>query len=215
MNLFFLKILILVAIVLGIGGFFILNNSKKPNEVAAALDTFFIRESERISDVEKRIAEIQITSEEEDFFFVTLQEGLSKEGVTFSRQELKKCCELELDRVLKIIKLKEETKKESRDLRRRSDLRIIALAMVSYYFDGDEYPQSRIAPTSIGLYLTEVPKDPSTNNPYHWLDNTSLSTDNCNSQQYCIWAELESGGYEVANGLEIKNVDSIPLQCPC
>ncbi len=76
-------------------------------------------------------------------------------------------------------------RKKSRDARRQSDIRQIALAMEIYYDDGETYLPSTTMPGVIGAYLPAVPKDPGTGSPiYGWFDNTG-------GLEYCTWAVYE------------------------
>lgn len=117
-------------------------------------------------------------------------------------------------------KLKEEAevspiKAKARDASRQVDLRQIVTAMEMYYTQKDKYFQSKIIPTSIGIYMREIPKDPLTDKPYGWLDNTFGVLIGCDDQHYCFWVELEGGGYYVASEKGTKELSVKPINCPC
>ncbi len=89
---------------------------------------------------------------------------------------------------------------KAKDARRESDIRQIVLAMEMVYSDDERYSQATEAPDTIQstkrVYLDPMPKDPNPGSPkYIWRDNTLGAITNCSDQNYCVYAELEKGGY--------------------
>ncbi|RLC34647.1 MAG: hypothetical protein DRZ76_02335 [Candidatus Nealsonbacteria bacterium] len=78
------------------------------------------------------------------------------------------------------------------DAARKADMRQIVIAQEMYYEMNDQYYQSVNYPVSIPGFMTKMPKDPKTNGPYGWIDNTR------DSQKFCAYADLEKNGYYVA-----------------
>lgn len=106
---------------------------------------------------------------------------------------------------------------KARDARRESDIRQIVLAMELAYSDDERYPQHTgpgapdIIQSSKRVYLDPVPRDPGRGNPrYTWRDNTLGATTNCTSQNYCIYTELEEGGYFAGSEKGTRRIDSEP-----
>jgi len=101
-------------------------------------------------------------------------------------------------------------RKKARDAKRQSDIRQISTAMEMMYSDAEKYYESTAMPTTIGTYMTSVPKDPGAGSPaYNWVNNcdattgngcTSSGTDNCDAttatgdqeQCFCACAMLEA-----------------------
>lgn len=106
-------------------------------------------------------------------------------------------------------------REKARDAQRQSDIRQISLAMEMYYDDGQAYPTGAAMPISIGSYLPSVPTDPlgSGSYIYGWIDNTAEGKD----QEYCVYAELEGGGYFTAskNGTLSTTSESAPTDLNC
>ncbi|MFH1671609.1 MAG: hypothetical protein ABH889_02450 [Candidatus Portnoybacteria bacterium] len=104
----------------------------------------------------------------------------------------------------------------ARDAQRKSSMRQMVTAMELYYGDNNKYLQSRTMPASIGNYMSNIPADPSTEKPYFWLDNTQSAATYCGGgQRFCVWADLEDGGYFVASENGNKEVLDPPVRCPC
>lgn len=104
---------------------------------------------------------------------------------------------------------------KARDARRESDIRQMVLAMELAYSDDESYPQAAEAPDTIQstkrVYLDPMPKDPGPNNPkYHWKDNALGAPTYCDDQHYCIYAELEEGGYFAGSEKGARILDSEP-----
>lgn len=239
MNRAFSKILILIILIILVGGgifawqYFVapkeaikmpegttteLSKEEMTNEqekASAILINLFEKESQTLPNLEEELEKIQISPEEESFFFEIIQTEFDKAGVKITQQELKECCTPLLERALKVLKLRDEAKKEARDLTRKADITQIATAMEMFYGDNNKYPQSKVMPVSIGIYLSSVPTDPLSKTPYYWLDNTSNAPTGCNSQTYCIWAMLEGGGFYVASEKGTKELSTKPTRCPC
>ena len=77
-----------------------------------------------------------------------------------------------------------------RDTKRQTNIRQISTALELYYNENIAYVQSAVMPTSIGTFLSQVPKDSeSGSSPYGWVDN-SVSGGN-DDQDYCVYAILE------------------------
>ena len=104
--------------------------------------------------------------------------------------------------------------KNSRDAKRRSDLRNIQSTLQQYYSDQQFYPSSidlgaaasitsgtgnPVPPASAKTYMSIVPKDPSSGNNYcyrAYVDNSAAAT--CNNgatkcQYYVLCSQLENG----------------------
>jgi len=87
----------------------------------------------------------------------------------------------------------------ARDTKRRGDIRQIQTAMELCYGDSacgegaEAYLFSTTYPAAIGTYIPVMPDDPQATG-YSWLDN--LTPDD--NQEYCVFADLEDGGYIVA-----------------
>jgi len=103
---------------------------------------------------------------------------------------------------------------KARDARREADLGQIVLAMELAYSDDERYPQASATPdiiqSSKRVYLDPVPRDPRTQLKYNWRDNTLGATTNCDSQNYCIYTELEEGGYFAGSPKGSRKLDSEP-----
>lgn len=104
---------------------------------------------------------------------------------------------------------------KARDARRESDIRQIVLAMELAYSDDEIYPQHTQAPDKIEsskrVYLDPVPRDPGRGNPrYTWRDNTLGATTNYGFQNYCVYANLEEGGYFLGSEKGTRRTDSAP-----
>jgi prepilin-type N-terminal cleavage/methylation domain-containing protein len=132
----------------------------------------------------------------------------------------------------------------ARDAKRQSDIRQISLALELAYNDSsaacgnaDAYPQRgtlgtwynitdstngipQICP-GVGQYLNPTPNDPllSATRYYRWMGNsgtcTSITPNPPAGQWYCIYAELEGGGFFVASQKGTKVVSSAPTNCAC
>lgn len=102
---------------------------------------------------------------------------------------------------------------KARDARRMADINQIILALELDYSDDEKYSQSATMPTKIptdtGKYLDSVPKDPK-GASYKWRDNSLGATTNCDNQSYCVYAELEEGGYFAGSEKGAKKLDSAP-----
>jgi len=74
----------------------------------------------------------------------------------------------------------------ARDTKRITDVNQIRTAVEQYFEDnGGKYPTA-IDSGSIGKYLTKIPTDPLTNNPYGYAYNPAA-----NPSTYQVWAQLE------------------------
>ena len=120
---------------------------------------------------------------------------------------------------------------KAKDAKRQSDIRQMSLAMELDYSDDEKYSQYTTAqwennsqiPKNTGRYLDTV-LDPA-EIAYGWLDNSATSTLECNSQVYCVYAELAEGGYFAGSPKGTKklyydpsdNTVSRPKagKCPC
>ena len=120
---------------------------------------------------------------------------------------------------------------KARDAKRQSDINQIVLALMLDYDDNEMYSQYTVdewkAATSqiskaTGKYLSPIPRDPK-GEAYYWVENSSGMT-GCNTQYYCVFAELEEpsntpgntiyfGGSE--KGTRKLDRASPPNSCPC
>ncbi len=109
---------------------------------------------------------------------------------------------------------------KARDARRESDIRQMMLAMEMYYDSVLKYPEKGTLgttvqpPTVIGVYLSPVPEDPGATPPacvggYQWRGNTGAS------QQYCLWACLESGVFFAASPKGTRMLENAPTGLDC
>lgn len=80
---------------------------------------------------------------------------------------------------------------KARDARRLSDMRQLISAQEMYYGDNDVYLTSATMTTSIGTYLTAVPRDPGSNT-YMALNNTAASNGLTAGAWFCYYATLEN-----------------------
>lgn len=89
----------------------------------------------------------------------------------------------------------------ARDATRKADMRqIISAQELWYNANNDFYTCNGTGadcgiltwPTSIGTFMVRVPTDPGSNT-YTWIDNTG------DSQKFCAWVLLESGGWYAAS----------------
>ena len=110
---------------------------------------------------------------------------------------------------------------KARDAKRQFDIRQIVTASEFDYSDEEEYSrftpaewQSAKVPKDTGIYLNPVPRDPSVT-AYGWLDNSAGSTTQCSTQNFCAYANLESGGVFAGSEKGTRKLDNIPTQCPC
>lgn len=126
---------------------------------------------------------------------------------------------------------------KARDARRQSDIRQMTLAMELDYSDDERY--SQIAGSSVftkipctnpplcngaddGKYLDPTPKDPQ-GGSYTWIDNVNTLTTNCSSQSYCVYTQLEEGGWFAGSEKGSRNLQANPGlpsspnggKCPC
>lgn len=111
---------------------------------------------------------------------------------------------------------------KARDARRQSDMHQISLAMELDYSDEEHF--SRFTPAeweSIGKidrdrgrYLDPAPLDPQ-GGSYAWVDNSPGATTSCSDQLYCVYANLEEGGYFAASEKGSREISSAPTSCPC
>jgi len=102
---------------------------------------------------------------------------------------------------------------KARDARRESDLRQIVLAMELAYSDDEYYPTASECPdiiqSSKRVYLDPVPKDPK-GFKFTWRNNTLGAATNCDSQSYCLYAELEENGFFAGSPKGTRKLDSEP-----
>ena len=113
---------------------------------------------------------------------------------------------------------------KARDARRQSDIRQISLAMELDYSDDELYSQiagsstpvkiACIAPPACngpedGVYLDPVPEDPQ-GGSYAWIDNVNTLTTNCSSQLYCVYTQLEEGGWFAGSQKGSRKLDYNP-----
>ena len=121
---------------------------------------------------------------------------------------------------------------KARDARRQTDISQLRLAMELDYSDEERYsrfnPAQWAQATKIpctnapdctgardGRYLDPVPKDPA-GIPYKWIDNSaSMGGSSCSDQKYCVYAELEEGGYFAASEKGSRKLTTEPTKCPC
>jgi len=78
-----------------------------------------------------------------------------------------------------------------RDSRRQSDLRQISLANEMYYDSQTPVCYAKKLSDLSPVFLRNIPKDPNTEKEYNYIQ------ENCN--EYCVWTELENGGYFYAS----------------
>ena len=111
---------------------------------------------------------------------------------------------------------------KARDARRQSDMHQISLGMELDYSDEERFSQFTPAEwESIakidrdrGRYLDPVPLDPS-GGAYTWIDNSPGATTGCSDQLYCVYGDLEEGGYVAASEKGSREIDSAPTECSC
>ncbi|MBM3257639.1 MAG: zinc-ribbon domain-containing protein [Candidatus Nealsonbacteria bacterium] len=90
-------------------------------------------------------------------------------------------------------------REKARDAQRQSDIRQISLAMEMYYDENGAYATAKnmdgLKNQGLELYLVTIPKDPLNDEDYsyYFINNTS------DSQRYCVYAELEGGGFFTAS----------------
>jgi len=109
----------------------------------------------------------------------------------------------------------EKSMKESRaragDVRRKTDIRQISLAIEMYYDEHQKYLVSQYLPEKIEGFLDPMPQDPG-NGPcksYQWISNLS------DPEQYCVWACLGNGKFFAASEKGVKELDSPPTSLYC
>ena len=102
---------------------------------------------------------------------------------------------------------------KARDARRMADINQIVLALEMDYSDDEKYSTSATMPTKIptdtGRYLDAVPKDPK-GTSYSWRDNTAGATTYCDDQSFCVYTQLEEGGYFAGSEKGAKKLDGAP-----
>jgi general secretion pathway protein G len=125
---------------------------------------------------------------------------------------------------------------KARDAKRQADIRQMSLAMELDYSDEEKYSQvsGNQAPLRIpctnadctgtddGRYLDTMPTDP-LGPRYSWLDNVNTVGTGCSAQLYCVYTDLEEGGWfagseKGSRELEYDPGDAGSLnggRCPC
>ena len=126
---------------------------------------------------------------------------------------------------------------KARDARRQSDIQQITLGMKLDYSDDEEY--SQISGSSVplripcsnpptcngvgdGKYLDPVPQDPQ-GGAYAWIDNVNTLATSCSSQLYCVYTQLEEGGWFAGSQKGSRKLEYDPGnplspnegKCPC
>ena len=94
----------------------------------------------------------------------------------------------------------EDVKDVTRDIIRRNDMGIISALQEEYrirnnqYYSSINYPLVILTHAEIPIEMSiEMPVDPTTKNPYGWIDNTM------NPQKFCAYAALEETGWITAS----------------
>jgi len=126
---------------------------------------------------------------------------------------------------------------KARDARRQSDIRQITLGMELDYSDDNLYSviSGSTAPVKIpcdnppecnapedGQYLDPVPQDP-LGTSYRWIDNVNTLSTSCSSQIYCVYTQLEEGGWFAGSEKGSRKLEYDPGlpgspnggKCPC
>lgn len=110
---------------------------------------------------------------------------------------------------------------KARDARRQADIRQLVIAMEFDYSDEEAYSrfspaewQTGKIPKDNGIYLDPLPRDP-LGTAYNWLDNSSGSTVQCGSQNFCVYANLEEGEVFAGSEKGTRKLGAVPTQCPC
>ena len=146
-------------------------------------------------------------------FRVKIQEGTTLIG----KEELIEEAEGIIEKALTT--QEEEKEIADRDRWRVNNIRMISESLQGYYRTERKYPQSKTMPTGVEpYYLVPALKDPSTGEPYNWLDNTSNSSTGCDDQHFCLWAELERDilyKFIVASEKGVIELKTKPTKCPC
>ncbi|OHA64074.1 MAG: hypothetical protein A2842_02065 [Candidatus Wildermuthbacteria bacterium RIFCSPHIGHO2_01_FULL_48_25] len=109
---------------------------------------------------------------------------------------------------------------KARDARRQFDIRQVSTALELDYSDDEAYSvytpnewQDAKIPKDTGVYLDEIPKDP-LGSSYFWLNNSGGATQ-CGTQNFCVYANLESGEVFAGSERGTRKLEAAPTQCPC
>lgn len=110
---------------------------------------------------------------------------------------------------------------KARDAKRQFDIRQIVTAAEFDYSDEEAYSrftpaewQSAKLPKDTGIYLNPVPRDPQ-GTAFGWLDNSAGAANQCGSQHFCVYANLEGGEVFAGSEKGARKLDAIPTSCPC
>ena len=108
------------------------------------------------------------------------------------------------------------SRQKSRDQKRVSDISTIQLALEQYFQKNGIYPSDLNILTQTPKYISEIPKDPTSGNPYtgNYIPITkTFGSNNCVSYQ--LWAKFERNneylnskkGFNSLNLLTTQNLD--------
>jgi len=93
--------------------------------------------------------------------------------------------------IVTIIGIEEDERSRTRDSMRRVDMSNIIFLQILHHTRYGQYYSSINYP--LVILLETMPVDPTTENPYSWIDNT------INPQKFCAYATLERGGWITAS----------------
>lgn len=107
------------------------------------------------------------------------------------------------------------SEEEARDARRKADIRQIITAQEMYYGKNGYYLKSLSLKNggtpAIPDYLDEMHEGKEGHPDYVWLNNTKDSS----NSKFCVYAELEQGGYYAGSHKGKKILDSSPKNLSC